>query len=186
MVFKNWGLRFTLIYWFPFFPALGKWNFSFHGSCLYSQATLHGFHLPMFGCFFYIGECKGSKDLGFLPLTMQVKGPMQNCPHISLEGNKDKPMCLLLLGIPNVSQKFKMQNGFPFKTGHLASIRRTAQPFWWASARFLRAQLGPRKHRNIWGAQFQPRKHLHEISLVSNNFFLFGDTCHSNMIPFFM
>lgn len=169
MVFKNWGLRFTLIYWFPFFPALGKWNFSFHGSCLYSR----------------------SKDLGFLPLTMQVKGPMQNCPHISLEGNKDKPMCLLLLGIPNVSQEFKMQNGFPFKfskkkTGHLASIRRTAQPFWWASARFLRAQLGPRKHRNIWGAQFQPRKHLHEISLVSNHFFLFGDTCHSNMIPFFM
>lgn len=93
MVFKNWGLRFTLIYWFPFFPALGKWNFSFHGSCLYSR----------------------SKDLGFLPLTMQVKGPMQNCPHISLEGNKDKPMCLLLLGIPNVSQEFKMQNGFPFK-----------------------------------------------------------------------
>lgn len=141
--------------------------------------------------FFYIGECKGSKDLGFLPLTMQVKGPMQNCPHISLEGNKDKPMCLLLLGIPNVSQEFKMQNGFPFKfskkknrslgvysphrSAFLVGIGKVSA----SATRATKAQ------KHLGGSVSAPQTFAWNKP-CKQPFFLFGDTCHSNMIPFFM
>ena len=139
--------------------------------------------------FFYLGECKGSKDLGFLPLTMQVKVPMQNCPTFLWKETKTNPcvcFCWVYQMFPkNLKCRMVFPLNFQKKTGHLASIHRTAQPFWWASARFLRAQLGPRKHRNIWGAQFQPRKHLHEISLVSNQFFFIWRHLPLKHDPFF-